>query len=161
MVFKPVSRPYWLSAVVVGLGALCLWGSSSLPGASRYSGIGPGAFAMAIGAALVLLGLLLAYQIFRGETFEAQGAENADADSPMNPAAFGLALAAAALPIVTLKFLGLPLAAMFSFALVARSFGSRTLVRDLATGLILGACSWFLFDRLGLQLGGFFPPAGV
>ena len=153
-------RPWWLAALVIGLGLVCIWGAASLPAASRYAGIGPGSVPRIVGGALVVLGLLLGIQIARGETFEAQGTENADASAPMNPVAFLLALAAAALPIVTLRGLGLPLAATISFTLVARAFGSRRLVLDLVTGLILGSLSWLLFDRLGLQLGSFMPFAG-
>ena len=53
------------------------------------------------------------------------------------------------------------LTAMVIFALVARAFGSRKLVQDLITGLILGSLAWLLFDRLGLQLGQFLPIAGI
>lgn len=132
-----------------------------MPAASRYAGIGPGGFPLAVGAGLVILGLLLARQIHRGEHFDAQESENADARKPANWAAFSLAFAAAVVPIGTLQTLGLPLTAMLSFTLIARSFGSRTIGWDLFSGLILGSLSWLLFDRLGLQLGGFFPLAGV
>lgn len=158
---KLLSRPYWLSVVIIGLGLVCLMGGLSLPAASRYAGIGPGAFPIFIGAALMFLGLLLAIQIYRGVNFTAQGTENADLDLPMNPKAFLLALVAAGLPILTLKTFGLPLTAMVSFTLVARSFGSAKPGWDLLTGLILGVLSWFLFDRLGLQLGGLLPIAGL
>ncbi len=153
-------RPFWLAAIVIGLGAICIWGAAGLPAASRYAGIGPGSVPRLVGGGLVGLGILLAIQIARGESFEPQGTENADASLPMNPMAFALALAAAALPILTLRSLGLPLAATISFTLVARAFGSRRLVMDLAAGAILGSLSWLLFDRLGLQLGGFMPFAG-
>lgn len=158
---KLLSRPYWLSVMVIVLGLICLMGGLSLPAASRYAGIGPGAFPIFIGAALIFLGLLLAIQIYRGANFTAQGTENADLELPMNPKAFLLALVAAGLPILTVKTFGLPLTAMVSFTLVARSFGSAKLGWDLVTGLILGVLSWFLFDRLGLQLGGLLPIAGL
>lgn len=158
---KPLSRPWWLAALVAGLGLVCLWGGSSLPAASRYAGIGPGAFPAFIGGALVVLGAILAVQIARGERFEAQGTENADPNLPMNPRAFLLALAGAALPILTIGTFGLPLTATASFVLVARSFGSRKPGWDIVSGLILGLLSWFLFDRLGLQLGGLLPVAGI
>ncbi|MFD1881395.1 tripartite tricarboxylate transporter TctB family protein [Paracoccus pacificus] len=154
-------RPWWLAVAVILLGLVCLWGASSLPPASRYAGIGPGSFAMIIGGALVILGGLLGVQIWRGERFEPQETENADASGRMNPRAFFYALLAVSLPIVTMKTLGLPFTAMLSFTLVARAFGSKTLVLDIITGAILGSLAWFLFDKLGLQLGAFFPLAGV
>lgn len=157
----PARRPWWLAVIVIGLGVVCIWGASSLPAASRYAGIGPGSVPRLLGTGLIGLGVLLAIQIARGEDFRPQGAENADIDAPMRPVAFLLALAAAALPVVTLRSLGLPLAAMISFTLVARAFGSRRLLVDLVTGAILGSLSWLLFDRLGLQLGSFMPFAGI
>lgn len=156
----PASRPWWLAALVIAIGGICILGASTLPPPSRYAGIGPGTVPRVIGFVLIGLGVVLAIQIARGETFKAQGAEYADADAPMSLRAFLLALAAAALPIVTLRSLGLPLVAMVSFTLVARAFGSRRLLLDLVTGAILGGMSWLLFDRLGLQLGGFMPFAG-
>ncbi|ARO14855.1 Integral membrane protein [Ketogulonicigenium robustum] len=154
------ARPYWLAAIVIGMGGVCIWGASFLPGASRYAGIGPGAFAMIVGVGLVLLGGILAIQILRGATFEAQATESADTDRPVNHKALALALIAAAVPIVTIQALGLPLTAMISFTLVARAFGSRTLWLDLGVGLVLGSLSWLLFNALGLQLGDFLPFIG-
>lgn len=155
------ARPYWLAAGVIGLGAVCISGATYLPGASRYAGIGPGAFATIVGTVLVFLGGILAVQIARGATFEAQSTENAQGDTPVNYKALGLALLAAAVPILTIKALGLPLTAMISFTLVSRAFGSKILLWDLLTGAILGSLSWVLFNALGLQLGGFLPVAGV
>jgi putative tricarboxylic transport membrane protein len=158
---KAESRPYWLAALVIGMGLICLWGALSLPAASRYAGIGPGSFPMIVGGILVVLGLILAVQIARGERFEPQEAENADAHAPVSRRALVTAILAAALPILTLERLGLPLTAMISFALVARAFGSPRLGLDLLYGVILGSLAWVLFDRLGLQLGGFLPMAGI
>ena len=154
-------RPYWLAAIVIAIGLIWIWGASSLPPATRYAGIGPRGFPTFIGGALVLLGIILALQISRGMSFEAQETENADAHAPVNYAALLMVLAAATLPILTLRTFGLPLTAMVIFALVARAFGSRKLVKDLLTGLILGSLAWLLFDRLGLQLGQFLPIAGI
>jgi putative tricarboxylic transport membrane protein len=71
------------------------------------------------------------------------------------------ALAAVTLPILTIEALGLPITAMLSFALVARAFGSRKTIADIIAGALLGALAWLLFTRLGLQLGGFLPIAGL
>lgn len=157
---RPQSRPWWLAAGILALGVISLWGGMQLPAASRYAGVGPGFVAMAVGVALILLSGLLALSILRGERFEPQSEENADAALPMNPVAFALALAAAALPVFILRPLGLPVTATICFVLVTRAFGSRTPVKDLIAGAVLGSLSWVLFNRLGLQLGDFFPPAG-
>jgi|GEM_PF-271359 len=154
------ARPYWIGLGVMAMGAVWLWGALGLRQGARYSAIGPGLFVTIIGGGLIVLGLLLIIQIARGERFEPQDAEDAAANAPMDKLAFALAVLAAALPIVLMRPLGMPLTAALSFVLVCRAFGSRRLVLDIVTGLILCSVAWFLFTRLGLQLGRFFPPLG-
>lgn len=153
-------RPFWLAGLVIAMGVLCLYGALGLPQTARYAAVGPGLFVMVAGAGLVLLGILLAVQIARGEHFHAQDAEDASAEQKADPKALMLALAAAGVPIFTIKYLGLPITAMLSFVLVARAFGSKKLVIDIISGAVLGTLAWFLFTRLGLQLGPFLPIAG-
>jgi len=157
---RPPARPYWIGVVVCAMGGIWLWGASGLPQGARYAAVGPGLFVTLAGAALLILGAILIVQIARGESFEPQDAEDAAANSPMDKVAFLTALAAAALPILTMRWLGLPFTAMICFTLVCRAFGSKTLLLDLLTGAILGSFAWYLFSQLRLQLGGFFPPLG-
>lgn len=110
-----------------------------------------------VGAGLVILGILLLIQIARGERFEPEGAENVNAELPMDKKAFATALTAIILPALIIETLGLPITAMLSFTLVALALGSRAIVANLASGLVLGCASWFLFNWLGLQLGDFLP----
>ena len=154
-------RPWWLAIAVIMIGALCLYGAAGLPQGARYAGVGPGMFVTVVGAALVILGIILGVQIAQGEEFVPQDAEDAAGDVPPDFRAFATAMAAAFAPVLLMEHFGLPLTAMVSFALVARAFGSRRLVVDLVTGAILGVAAWFLFSQLGLQLGGFLPIAGV
>lgn len=65
------------------------------------------------------------------------------------------------MPALAIETLGLPVTAMLSFMLVARAFGSKRIVLDLLVGFVLASLCWLLFGWLGLQLGGFFPLAGV
>lgn len=157
---RAVSRPWWLGLAVIALGGVCLYGSTSLAQSARYSSIGPGLFVTIAGGGLVILGVMLLVQIARGEQFEPQDAEDAAGDLKANPVALGTALAAVLLPIFTIETLGLPITAMLSFTLVARSFSSRKPLLDLVYGAILGTAAWFLFSSLGLQLGAFLPIAG-
>jgi putative tricarboxylic transport membrane protein len=153
-------KPYWLGVGVILIGAVWLYGASSLPQGARYAAVGPGLFVTLAGGALVLLGAILMLQIWRGESFEPQDAEDAAGDAKMDKRAFFTALVAVALPIATMSPLGLPLTATLSFVLVANAFGSRKVIIDILAGAILASLAWVLFDRLGLQLGPFFPPMG-
>ncbi|HLU04081.1 MAG TPA: tripartite tricarboxylate transporter TctB family protein [Advenella sp.] len=156
----PGARPWWLGIAVIILGCVCLYATTTLPATAQYAAIGPGMFVTIAGGGLLVLGILLLLQIARGERFEAQDAENAAGNLPMDKRAFFTALAATIVPALTMETLGLPITAMVSFMLVARAFGSSKIVIDLLTGAILGTVCWFLFSRLGLQLGGFLPLAG-
>lgn len=142
------ARPLWLGFAVVALGGVWLYGAFSLPQTVRYAVVGPGLFPTLVGAGLVLLGVLLLVQIARGERFAPQQAEDVDADAPASWPAFFTAVAAAGVPIVTMRSLGFPVTATLTFALVARAFGSRTLARDLTIGLVMGLVCWYGFSEL-------------
>ena len=151
------ARPFWLGLLVMALGGVWLYGAASLQQTAQYAQIGPGFFLTIIGIALVVLGGMLLVQVARGEQFAAQEAEDAAADAPADTRALLTAVAAAAVPILTMRHLGFPLTAMLSFALVARAFGSTRPVLDLLIGIGLGAFAYFAFIKLGVTLGGFLP----
>ncbi len=154
------ARPWWLGVVVAAMGGVWLHGALALPQAATYALIGPGLFVTIVGAGLIGLGLLLIVAVARGERFEPQEAEDADAGRAPSRRAFWLTALGGALPVVLIRPLGFPLAAAVTFALVARAFGSRRVAFDLAVGLALGAACWLLFaDLLGLGLPGL--PAGL
>lgn len=154
------ARPYWLGLGVVAIGAVWLYGAASLPQTAQYAAIGPGLFVTVIGAALIVLGIALTVQIARGEQFAPQDSEDAMSDAPADWRALALAVAAAALPLLTIRQLGFPLTATLVFALVARAFGSRRPLLDLAIGLAISLLAYFGFVRLGVSLGGFLPLLG-
>ncbi len=153
--------PWWLGLAVIFMGAVCFYASSELSATAQYAAIGPGMFVAVVGLGLIVLGVLLLVQIARGDVFEPEETENAVPGQAMDKRAFFTALLAAALPALAIETLGLPVTAMLSFMLVARAFGSKRIVSDLIAGFVLATLCWFLFGWLGLQLGGFFPLAGV
>jgi putative tricarboxylic transport membrane protein len=156
-----VSRPWWLGIAVIAIGCVCLYGAMGLPQGARYAAVGPGMFVTGAGGGLVILGVILLVQIARGERFEPQDAEDAAGSEKADPKALGLAFAAALVPVFTMEPLGLPVTALISFVLVARAFGSKRPLFDAFWGAALGILAWLLFSRLGLQLGGFLPIAGL
>lgn len=154
----PPSRPWWLGVAVIAIGAVWLYEARTLPQMAQYAVVGPGLFVTLVGAGLVLLGVLLLAQIARGERFEPQEAEDADARRSADWRALGTTLVAAAVPLVTIRRLGFAATASLVFAIVARAFGSRRLLVDLVIGLVIGTLAWFLFSRLlGVELPGFLP----
>jgi len=153
-------RPFWLALAIVAIGGIWLYGAAGLPQGARYAAVGPGLFVTIAGLGLVLCGVLLAIQIARGERFEPQDAEDAAAAAPMDRRAFIIALVAVAIPVVGMPYLGVPITATISFALVARAFGSKRLLLDIAIGAVLSVVVYFLFTRLGLQIGSWLPLLG-
>jgi putative tricarboxylic transport membrane protein len=154
-------RPWWLGGAVIAIGLVWLYGALSLPQAATYAVVGPGFFPAVIGAALVVLGILLLVAVARGERFEPQEAEDADATRPPSRTAFWTTVAAGVVCVLVIRPLGFPIAAALAFALTARAFGSPRMLLDLGVGLLLGIACWLLFSRLlGLSLPGF-PPLGL
>ena len=90
------SRPWWLGAAVIAWGLVWLYGALSLPQAATYAVVGPGLVPAAVGAGLVVLGLLLLLAVARGERFEPQEAEDVDAGRPPSRASFWMTVAAGA-----------------------------------------------------------------
>jgi len=157
----PAARPWGLGVAVVVFGLVWIYGALTLPHAVTYAVVGPGLFPALIGAGLVALGALLLVAVARGERFEPQEAEDADASRRPSMAAFWTTVVAGAVSIVAVRPLGFPVAAALTFALTARAFGSRRLPVDLLVGFLLGVACWLLFSRLlGLSLPGF-PPLGI
>ncbi|MCV9934892.1 tripartite tricarboxylate transporter TctB family protein [Boseaceae bacterium BT-24-1] len=150
------SKPWWLGLALAVMGALWLNGARGIASTTNYIGLGPAAIVLAVGLGLVVLGVLLILQALRGD-FRAVDDE---AEAPPSRAAFLLALAGVAIPLLTMRWLGFPLTAMLAFALVTHGFGSRRTALDLAIGFVLGTIAWFGFSRLGISLGGFLPLLG-
>jgi len=111
-----------------------------------------------VGLGLIVLGILFLAQMARGNAFH-EG--ELDEDQGMDKGAFLTVLLASLVPALAMQSLGLPFTASISFMLVARAFGSKRLLIDLLSGFVLGSACWFMFSKLGLQLGGFLPLAGV
>jgi putative tricarboxylic transport membrane protein len=149
----PKSRPVWLGLVVLGMGAVWLNGVSGIAATTNFVGVGPKAMVMVVGVGLVVLGVLLMLQAWRGELVP-------ESSEPPSYRAFLLALAGVALPLATIQWLGFPLTAMASFTLVTHAFGSRRTLLDLCIGFALAAGSWWGFSHLGISLGGFLPFLG-
>jgi putative tricarboxylic transport membrane protein len=147
------SRPWWLAAVVMALGAFWFYGATLLPQTAAYAKIGPGLYLTIAGIGLMVLGVLLGFQIARGATFNSQDSEDAMADAPAHWPSFFTAVAGAAVPLYTMQRFGFVLTAALMFALITRAFGSRKLLLDIAIGAAVAAVSWYGFRLLGVDLG--------
>ncbi len=154
-------RPYWIAAGTVGWGAIVLWKAAELPQFDQYAYVGPGFIPSAIGVGLIFLGLLLVLQIYRGVRFEEQGAEDVNDDHAVSYKGLGLAVLACALPMLTMKPLGFVITCTGCFVLIAAAFKSRRWHLDAVLGFGFSLLCWWLFRKLGVQLGGLLPMMGM
>jgi putative tricarboxylic transport membrane protein len=150
---QKVDRPWWLGLLIIAIGAFWIYGATLLPQTATYAKIGPGLFVTAAGLGLVVLGALLLVQIARGATFEAQDAEDIEADKPTDWKALATAVVAAAVPLYFMSRFGFIVTAALVFALTTRAFGSRRILLDLAIGLFIAGLAWYGFSLLGVNLG--------
>jgi putative tricarboxylic transport membrane protein len=149
-----------LPASVLILGAVLLHEATDLPLTQAYAGIGPGFFVLAIGLVLTALGLALGYQVMKGTTFEPEETEGADISRPMSWTGFLTAAAGVFLPVALVGYAGFPVGGAVAYALVTRAYGSKRPLVDVVIGFVVTSITWFAFTKLGVQLGGFFPPGG-
>lgn len=145
---------------VLLLGAVLLHEATDLPLTQAYAGIGPGFFVLAIGLVLAALGLALGYQVVRGAIFEPEETEGADITQPMSWQGFLTAAAGVFLPVGLVGCVGFPVGGAVAYAFVTRAYGSKRPSADILIGLVVTSITWFAFTKLGVQLGGFFPPGG-
>lgn len=154
-------RPYWIAAGTMGWGAIVLIKAAELPQFDQYAYIGPGFLPSAVGIGLMLLGLMLALQIRQGVPFEEQEAEDVSENHAVSYKALGLSAAACALPLLTMPKLGFVITCTGCFVLVAAAFKSERWLPNALIGLAFSLICWWLFRKLGVQLGGLVPALGV
>jgi putative tricarboxylic transport membrane protein len=128
-----------------GMGAI----TATLPSEGGYAGIGPNFIPAVVAAGIILLGLWLGFEAFSG------GWRNAAPDDPrsrgehaFDAAAFGWISAGLFAHMALIGWAGFVIAGTALFACVARGFGSRRVIRDLAIGLVLALGVFFFFVKL-------------
>lgn len=143
-----------VSIALAALGIFVIAEARSISGGAGYAQVGPSAFPLLIGACLAILGGVLAWQAVSG------GWRNVPLDEAHEApdwTAFVLLSVAVIVHMAAIAWAGFVLASTFLFALIARAFGSRRVLRDILAGLVLSLLAYFLFTRgLGLNL-----PAGL
>jgi putative tricarboxylic transport membrane protein len=141
---------FLIAAALAALGLYMLWETWSIPVQVTYARVGPRLFPALVGSGLVLNALWLLYEASRAPV--PASAE----EPPIYWPALGWVSAGLLLEAALLERIGFPLSAALLFMLTARGFGSTSLLRDAAIGLVLALLAWFGFTHgLGLTL-----PAG-
>jgi len=143
--------PRW-SDVGIGLGVLAVAGvaawQTTLIATPSYAKVGPTVIPWMTVALLAVLGAMLTYEGWRGG-WTVEGAEPPIDRRSVAWLALGLLL-----NVLLIKPLGFILASSVLFALTARAFGSRRIVRDAGIGFALALLAYVGFDRLlGYRIG--------
>jgi putative tricarboxylic transport membrane protein len=140
---------------VVAYGLFLMVETTAIPVSPGYAQVGPRVFPWIISSALLVLGLFLVWQAWRG-AWEYDDEESiAGFDLQWRP--FLWLAVGFLLYIALVNTGGFILASASLFAAVARTFGSRRPLADIAIGLVLGFLIFAGFGYgLGLRL-----PAGI
>jgi putative tricarboxylic transport membrane protein len=144
-----------LSVVLVLLGAYVVIDATTIavPGSSNT--VGPRFFPYLVGAATVIVGLVLAIRILRGDQGPAEEGEDIDPDAATSWRAVGIISLAFLAHALLINVIGWPLAVTCMFAVVAWALGSRGIVRPLLAGGLASVVIWLIFVKaLGVVLPG-------
>ena len=145
-----------LGVVALGLGVAAV--TASLPSEGGYAGIGPNFIPAVVGAGIILLGLWLSLEAFRGGWRDM--AEHADVFEKYPFAWVSVGLFA---HMALIGWAGFVIAGTVLFTCVAHGFGSRRIARDLALALVFTLAIYLFFVKLlnvGLPAGWLAPILG-
>ena len=145
-----------VSALLLVVGLLVVVDTLAESGGGTDSDpIGPRTVALVLGAALLLLSVLLTVDILRGGRGEAEGGEDVDLDTPMDLRTVGMLAGVLIATAALIPLLGWPIAGTVLFAGATYALGSRAFPRDLVIAASVSLVTWFVFDGLlGVDLPG-------
>lgn len=154
-----------LSLGVLALGIFATVVAFQLPEGGGYARVGPNVMPKVVSGGLILLGLWLLGEVFTGG-WRARTPDDAAlrGEHPFIGSAFFWVSAALFAQMLLIQRAGFVLASMAMFAGVARGFGSRRFVRDLAVGLVMALVVYLFFVKflnVGLPAGWLEPILGT
>jgi len=132
-----------LSLGVIALGAAVAGVTATLPSEGGYAGIGPSFIPAVVAAGIIVLGVWLAVEAFGGGWRKAP-----EHGEPFVAAPFLWVSAGLFAHMALIGWAGFVIAGTTLFAFVARGFGSRRLIRDLAIALVFTLGIYLFFVKL-------------
>ena len=148
---------YGLAGFLVLVGGYVLYDAAGLDDAFADQPVQPHTLPYIVGAALVLLGVLLAIATARGDRPEAEEGEDIDLTQGTDVRTVGLLAVVLVANIALIDWLGWAITGALLFAGAAGVLGSRNWIRNLAVGVALSVGSWYgFYVGLGVPI-----PAGV
>ena len=153
---SPAEVALSLGVVALGLGVAGV--TATLPSEGGYAGIGPNFIPAVVAAGIIALGVWLSVEAFTGGWRKAPEHEEVFQKNPFLWVSAGLFA-----HMALIGWAGFVVAGTVLFTGVARGFGSRRIVRDLAIGLVLTLGIYLFFVKLlnvGLPAGWLAPVLG-
>jgi putative tricarboxylic transport membrane protein len=143
---------------LLALGVLVLVDAAGIPETAGQTGpIGPKAVPYVLGAALVVLSVLLAIDVLRGGRGEQETGEDIDLSHGTDWRTVLILIGAFLANVVLIERVGWPVSGAILFFGVAFALGSRHFIRDPLIAIALSIGTWYLFALgLGIEL-----PVGV
>ena len=139
--------------LVIGIYLVIGAGRITVPGSANT--VGPRFFPYLVGAATVVVAVLLGIRILRGDQGPEEGGEDVDPNVATSWRAVGIIAVAFLAHALLINVVGWPLAVSSMFAVVAWALGARGIVRPLLAGGITSVVIWLIFVKaLGVVLPG-------
>ncbi|WGF86392.1 tripartite tricarboxylate transporter TctB family protein [Marinivivus vitaminiproducens] len=134
------------AVAVLALGLFVAFETTQIHTARSNAPVGPALFPYIVAAGLILVGLFALREAFAGKVAHAD-----EAGFELDWKAIVIASLGLLVHLLIVEDLGWLVATTVLFALVARAFGSRRLMADLALGLVLALLTFGVFNY-GLDL---------
>jgi len=155
---RVVDRAQYALAAGIGIaGAYVIYDATTLHKGFADQPVQPYAVPYVVGAALVLLAVLLAFATARGDVAESEEGEDVDLAKGSDWVTVGKLVAVFVLNLALISWLGWAITGALLFAGTAHVLGARSIVRSLAIGVVLSVGTWYgFYSGLGLAI-----PAGI
>jgi putative tricarboxylic transport membrane protein len=141
-----------LAAALAVVGALTVWDASTLD-VGFADPVGPRVFPYVVGGGMLVVAVLLAVITLRGSLPEAEGGEDVDLTQRADWITVAKLLGILLFTVATVDLLGWAISGGLLFAGACWALGSRTHVRDVLVGAVLGVVSWYgFYSGLGIAL---------
>ena len=155
---RVVDKAQYALAAGIGIaGAYVIYDATTLHKGFADQPVQPYAVPYVVGAALVLLAVLLAFATARGDVAESEEGEDVDLAKGSDWVTVGKLVAVFVLNLALISWLGWAITGALLFAGTAHVLGARSIVRSLAIGVVLSVGTWYgFYSGLGLAI-----PAGI
>ena len=146
---RPPAGETLIALGVLALSAVAFWQTLVIPVSPLYARVGPTVIPMIAASGLGLCGLALLALALRGGWQDLE-----EKATPPDLRALLLLGSGCLANLLLIGPLGFTVASMILFALTARAFGSRNLLRDAGGGFVLAIVAYLGFARaLGINIG--------